>query len=347
MDVKRMLGMGLASAALVVMTGCAVNKTVMQTATAKSGSPIVVKTATAEGEEAYKAGVNSALALKAKLAGKNPHIIIVTECYEEKAQKEQLIMGISTVFPQEIIMGVAAYGSYSQDGAGNMDKVTLMSLGGDGVSVSAALAENMGATGLSFEKNKAELTKALNSAGERLAKKLPGASSAKLILLIGDAHSPKNQLLMDGLQTVVGKNVPVTGGSVNKNAGQSYLYYRGAMYTDSAIAIALSGDFKVVQVGYQAKSNDKVIATARDAAKNALRKLGAKPVATFGFDCAGRMGKLKKLSDELNAIQSVLGNTTPIFGTYCAGEFGPADATGADSTSRGCGWHLMLTLIGQ
>ena len=149
----------------------------------------------------------------------------------------------------------------------------------------------------------------------------------------------------------MGPAFPVTWGSVNKNAGQSFVYWQGKMLSDAVVGLMLSGDFKLALAGRQAKDNDLVIATARDGAAEAiaaLQKQGAHPALLLAFDCAGRKGKLKNVADEWAAIRQVTGGDLPILGTYNAGEIGPADIT--DRTpgvlSYGVGWHVMFTAIG-
>ena len=227
--------------------------------------------------------------------------------------------------------------------------MALLGIGGDGVSVSLALEEKMGAAGLTIEKDKDKLTQALGDAGSRLAKKLGDTTDASLLILFGDAHSPKNQLLLDGIQAVVGKKLPVTGGSVSKNAGQNWIGFGGKLYSDAAVALLIRGASKVAQSGRQAKENDLVISTAKEGAAEAVKKVGGEPSALLAFDCAGRKGKLKKVGDELVAIQSAVGRTPVIFGCYCAGEFGPADAADVPdkSTVYGRGWHVMFSAFAR
>ena len=102
----------------------------------------------------------------------------------------------------------------------------------------------------------------LQDAGASISAKLPKTDDAKLMVLIPDAHSPKNAFVVEGAQKIVGKDFPITGGSANKNPGQTYVYYQGKMFTDSAIAFMLSGDFKVSLTGRKAKENSKVISSA-------------------------------------------------------------------------------------
>jgi len=121
------------------------------------------------------------------------------------------------------------------------------------------------------------------------------------------------------------------------------------MYQDSALALMISGNFHLTIAGRQAKDNDRVISTAKEAAAEVLAGLGGKPVAALAFNCAGRRGKLKNFEDELAAIQEALGKDLPLFGCYCAGEIGPLDTSekNPDVLSGGGGWHVMFTLIGR
>jgi len=305
----------------------------------------VFRTATATDENPAAAGRKAAEALKAALGGVEPHVVLMADCFEDKENKEKALAAVTAVFGREKVCGGATYGMFTQAGALTQDAVGLLAIGG--VKVSVAFEEKLGAAGLTLEKDEAALTAALRGAGERLAKKLPEAGKGNLMIVVSDAHSPKNQLLLDGIQSVLGKKLAVTGGSVNKNAGQNWVYYQGKAHTDAAVAILLTGDFTLAQAGRQAKDNDAVISTAKEGAGEAVTKLGKKPFAVLAFDCAGRKGKLKNVGDELTAMQATLGKDVPLFGCYCAGEFGPADATDVDKTiCYGRGWHVMITTLG-
>ncbi|MBI5818199.1 MAG: FIST C-terminal domain-containing protein [Verrucomicrobia bacterium] len=310
---------------------------------------LIFKTASASGENAAEAGRKAATELKAAFGGAAPKAVLVMDSFEDVGAKKAMLGGVASVLPKEILFGGASYGGFTQRGSINDDGVVLLGIGGDGIGVEAALAENMGAAGLTMEKDLEKLTAALNGAGERLAKQLPGLDRGALLLLISDAHSPKNQLLLDGVQKVAGKKLPITGGSVNKNAGQNWVYFRGAAHTDSAIALLLTGPFKVTQTGRQAKTNEAVIETAREGSASVLKSAPAKPFAVLAFNCGGRKGKLKRLEDELEAIQTSMGKEMPLFGTYCAGEYGPADISESkgDCTPCGRGWHVMFTVLAR
>jgi len=345
------IALWLPAASMILLTGCAsVNKSVLSTPPAEKGGAIVMKTSMATNEDAFVAGRQAAQQLAARLDGTAPHAVLMADCFDSKELKEKAIAGVASVFKSDLIFGGAVYGMYTQDGASNADSVALLALAGSGLQIQTALSENMGASTLSMETQNDELIAALNAGGAALAAQLPDTGKSDLIILMGDAHSPKNQFLLDGLQSAAGKTVPVTGGSISKHDGLNYVYYRGKMYRDSAIAICINGDFSVAQSGRQAKSNDEVISTAKEGSLAAMRGLGAaKPFALIAYDCAGRMGKLAHLSDELNAIQSNVPSAVPIFGCYCAGEFGPADVTieKTTSVSTGRGWHVMFSVLGK
>ena len=309
---------------------------------------IVLRTATVADANPYEAGKKVAQALKLAMAGTEPKAIFLAECFEDKENKELVLKGVTEVLGADKVVGGSVYGVYTQTGVVTEDAVALLGIGGAGATVSLAFEEKMGAAGLTLEKEKEQLTTALQGAGSRLAKSLSAQANPGLLVLFGDAHSPKNQLLLDGVQSGLGKKLPVTGGSVNKNAGQNWICYKGKLYQDAAVAILLSGKFAVAQTGRQAKDNDLVISTAKEGAAAALKQLGKPPFAILAFDCAGRKGKLKNVADELVAIQTVTGKDVPLFGCYCAGEFGPADAEEITDKSvpYGRGWHIMVSALG-
>lgn len=316
-------------------------------AAVKAGE-IVIRTAAAQDEDPQKAGKAAAEALKKALGHTDPHLVIMTECYDDKALKEKALAAVASVFDGKIIVGAANYGSFTQAGTMDLDSVCLLAIGGDGVTVSTAMVEKMGAAGMSLETEKDMLAEKLRIAGASLAGKLPKPKDGRLMIVFADAHSPKNQFLIEGIHTVVGKDFPIVGGSVCKNAGMTWLYYRGKMHADSALAIMLAGDFQVALAGRQAQSNDKVIATAKEGSAEVAGKLKGKPIGLLAFNCGGRLGKLDDPSDELKAIKASIGELIPIYGNYFAGEFGPADTdekTGA--LCSGCGWHVMFALLGR
>ncbi|NQU24420.1 MAG: hypothetical protein HQ567_24320, partial [Candidatus Nealsonbacteria bacterium] len=260
-----------------------------------TGGDVVMKVVMVEDEDEDPAAAGKAAAEQLVKAMGNAKLkaVIVSECFEDREFKEKLLRGVCSVLPKEIVLGGSTYGSFSQTGCTDFDSVCLLGIGGDGVSVAAALVTKMGTSKLVFEDHQAEIEKRLTAAGAKLADKLRKTDRDRLLILIADAHSPKNQYLVEGAQKVTGAKFPITGGSANKNAGQTFVYFNGEMYQDSALALMISGNFHLTIAGRQAKDNDRVISTAKEAAAEVLAGLGGKPVAALAFNCAGRRGKLK------------------------------------------------------
>lgn len=293
------------------------------------------------------AGAAAAQSLKEALQGIALKAVIVSECFEDEQNKQLLLKGVCRVFDQDLVYGSATYGSFTQQGCTDYDSVCLLGIGGEGVGVATALVTDLGTARLSFDEHEAEIKQRLRTAGEVLAKKLPGQEQDRLLIIMADAHSPKNQYLVEGVQRVRGEDFPITGGSANKNAGQTFVYYRGRMYRDSAVALLLSGNFRVAMSGRLANEQEAVIRSAREGATQAVQAAGGSPVAVLAYNCAGRRSKLDDMQDELDAIQVGIGTSVPLFGCYNAGEIGPLDASEKKSTALcgGSGWHVMFTAI--
>lgn len=300
-------------------------------------------------EQPRAAGRAVAEQLQAAMGDVPLKAVLVSECFEDEENKQALLAGICSVLPPEIVFGQATYGSFTQTGCGGFDTACLLGIGGSGIGVTAALVTELGVAKLTFEEHEAEIQSRLHQAGAKLAGKLSRGAHDRLAVLLADAHSPKNQFLVEGVQRVLGGGFPITGGSANKNQGQTFVYFGGQMQRDSAVALMLSGDFRVALSGRKAMDNDQVIATAREAAAESLAAFRGTPQAVLAFNCAGRRGKLQRPVDELTAIQAALGQDLPLFGCYCAGEVGPLDVAekSGDALSGGSGWHVMFTVIGR
>ncbi len=335
-------------ASLAVFTGCSVNETYV-TEPAAIDAPITVEVASAQNADPYEAGVLAARELRDKMGDSQPHTVVLTECFEDESRKQRLLKGVCSVLPKQKVFGFSTYGSFTQEGCFDLDSVSLMGIGGNGVATAAALQRQMGIEGLTMEENEDELRRRLRAAGSLVTAKLSRTTRDRLLILMADAHSPKNQFLVEGAQDVVGGKFPITGGSANKNAGQTFVYFQGKMYQDSVVALLLSGDFSVAMSGREAKDNAAVISTAREGAEEALAGSAGEPFAILAFNCAGRKGKLDNIADELTAIQNAIGDKTPLYGAYCAGEIGPADVAETDPEvlSSGVGWHVMFTVLGR
>lgn len=318
---------------------------------ADTSKEIVFRVGVSNAKDPLAAGKAAAQAAKDQLAKLPAKAVLLAEYYEDKGPKSKVLEGVCSVFDKGIVYGGATYGSFTQAGAMGNESVTVLAIAGKDIEIRPACREKLGTAALTPSEHKDQIEQKLTAAGADLAKMLPKTPDSRAMIVIADAHSPKNDALVRGIQTVTGDDFPLIGGCVCKNQGQTYVYYQGKMLADSAIALMLVGDFKVALAGRKAKENDKVIATAKEAAAEALErldKLGAKPAAALVFDCAGRKSKLDNVADELAAMQGPLGKQLPIFGSYNAGEIGPADTTEKKPgvLSSGMGWHVMFAVIG-
>ena len=356
-------------AGLALLAGCAAVRE--QAVSPMPDGCVAVATAWAKansGVDAYATGRYAAEILKAKLNGVEPQVVILSECFAEKADKAKAAKGVASVFGKERVVGIASYGIYTRDSVADRQAVGLLALGGDGIAVRTAFVPKMNAAGLTQENDEAALASALGAAGRKLAEQFPVGNQSRLMIVLADAHSPKNQLLLDGIQAVVGTRFPITGGSANKNAGQNWIHWRGGLYADAAVALMIDGNFTLTQNGAQAKDNQAVLDTAKKVASDLLDAdtnvippgirgvryaLGNKLL--LAFDCAGRKGKLEDIDDERKAIIAGLTSApeaglppprlgeTEIFGMWCAGEIGcPEDSL---QQPVGRGWHIMGTMI--
>jgi hypothetical protein len=349
-----MIGVPFVVALFVLLTTCGparAEDTWQSPAVQGTGGAILLRTVLVEDEDEQPAAAGAAAArqLKAAIGDAPLRAVLVSECFEDLDYKQELLQGICSVIPKQLVYGSATYGSFTQQGCTGFDSVCLLGIAGEGISVSAARVSDMGVSKLTFEEHEPLIKERLDAAGVKLAGKLRRTDQDRLLILLADAHSPKNQHLVQGVQKVLGNGFPITGGSANKNAGQTFVYFQGAAHADSAVALMLSGDFRVAMAGRKAMDNDQVIATAGEGAKQALSDFAGKPMGILAFNCAGRRGKLQRPEDELAAIRQALGDDLPMFGCYCAGEVGPLDASEktADTLSGGSGWHVMFTILGR
>ncbi len=203
------------------------------------GGSVILRTVLVEdeNEQPMAAGAAAARQLMAAIGDAPLKAVLVSECFEDRELKEDLLRGVCSVIPKDRVFGSSTYGSFTQQGTAGFDSVCLLGIAGDGISVSATLVTEMGVSKLTFEESEGLIKERLNAAGKSLAGKLRRTEHDRLLVLLADAHSPKNQHLVEGVQQVVGGDFPVTGGSANKNAGQTFVYFQGVAHADSAVAL--------------------------------------------------------------------------------------------------------------
>ena len=82
---------------------------------------IVMKTASAEGDDPLETGRQAALTLKESLGSTSIHALILVDSFEDKEFKEKVVEGVASVFPKEKIFGGATYGIFTQEGSLDFD----------------------------------------------------------------------------------------------------------------------------------------------------------------------------------------------------------------------------------
>ena len=118
----------------VLVVGCTTQPG--SVAPAKPGGAIVIQAVGLEGEEdkPMEAGKAAALALKKAMGATPLKAVIITECLEGKDMKQKVLAGVTSVIDKNIVYGGSTYGAYTQGGAIDLDAVSLLGIGGDGIS---------------------------------------------------------------------------------------------------------------------------------------------------------------------------------------------------------------------
>ena len=135
-----------------------------------AGGKIVVKTVIVEDEDGdpSAAGKTAGEALKKAMGDVALKAVILSESFEDKEYKQQVLAGVCSALPKEIVTGGTTYGSFTQNASLGFDAVALLGIGGDGIGVSAALVTGMGARELVYEDQPDLVAKRLNIAGAKL-----------------------------------------------------------------------------------------------------------------------------------------------------------------------------------
>lgn len=300
-------------------------------------------TSLVQNKDPFAAGKMAGLKLQQQTGGLEPTLVVLAECYTDKKDKEAVLRGAEEVFGKGRVVSFAVYGMYTQNGAIDKNGAAIFAFAGNGTAVRTVCSPKINQAACKPLEEPAAFYACFTNAATVAAEKLPVREDTRAVLVLADCHSPRNQFLVDGLQSVYGKNLPLAGGSVNKNVGFSWLGYDGALVTDSAVLIALDGAVKVHQFGEQARDNAAVLKTAENTAAVLRGQVKTGLVGGLFFDCAGRKGKLESIEEEQAAVLKGMGDGVPFFGVWCAGEIGCADDSAGVPVGRG--WHIMGTVF--
>ena len=107
-DLAKMFPVASFLICLLLLSGCAVNETYVSSGSEKGGS-IATAVTSAQHSEAFEAGRQAAEGLREKVGQAPLHAVVLAECFEDKAQKEQVLKGVCLVFrkdPEALSSGV-------------------------------------------------------------------------------------------------------------------------------------------------------------------------------------------------------------------------------------------------
>lgn len=151
------LGMGL------LATGCATfDPSPISSPPPEPGGKIEIETFSSTEADPYEAGQEAAFKLW-KWFGGTPHMVILGESFEEPEQKKQVLKGVLSYFEKDRVVGFTTYGGFTERGSLDVGSVNLMGINGAGIGVHAVLEQEMGAAGLSIEKDEQALSEALST----------------------------------------------------------------------------------------------------------------------------------------------------------------------------------------
>lgn len=174
----------------------------------------------------------------------------------------ELLLGIEDILPKIILVGCTSDGEISSRGF-STESVVLGGIATDRIEFHTASVEELG--------------KDSENAGRRLGELLP--PSVKYVQLFSDGLTGNGCALLKGLGAVVGKSVPIAGGTAGDSGKfeQTHQFYGTKVLTDAAVAIGFSGDFSI---GTGVRSGWSPIGTAKKVTRakgNVLYELNGQP----------------------------------------------------------------------
>jgi len=282
------------------------------------------------GKDLLVDGRTAAETAKKALNGQEAKLVFVSVVCPKEVKPEELLNGVYEVFDRAIVYGSCNSGIISKDGV-QTTGVGVLAVGGN-ISVAASMADLAG-----------KAADAGAKIGEDIKKANLPTDKTRLMLLVGNAHWPKNNDITKGVLSVLGESLPVIGSAAD---APKHVFFQGKASENAAIGILLAGEFTCgfgMETATDKKDVAAVIAAAEKSAANAVAAKG-KPDFVLAFDCGGRFRALNsagKLGEELAAVKRSVGEA-PIFGFYGQGEVGKKDAA---SVSFGNGYHISCCAI--
>ena len=278
-----------------------------------------------EAKDSAAAGDEAAKQAKADLKGAKADVVLVFDCVNNK---QAMLDAVGRHFDAKTIYGCSAYNAITQVSPSGTVGVLALA----GVHADAAIAPVEGKSGH-------------EACGKKIGEALKGAAArnkdhGQLLVLIGDAHYPINQKLVNGVCGVLGQKFPISGGA----AKGGLTYYQGKVHKKSNLGLLISGEFTCSFAIKKAKTTKPmdVVNAAGEAFAKAVSGKKDKLQMVFAFDCGGRRGQMKdKRPLEVVQMKQAAGDV-PIFGFYGSGETG---RDGNDAPPKGVGYHICAAAI--
>ena len=174
---------------------------------------------------------NAAADALRQLEGQKPDILFVfsSVAYDQKA----VLAGVHDKAEGTLVVGCSAAGEITAKKT-DMESVVVMAIAAPAIRFTARYGE--GVSRDSFAAG-AEAAKAvLQAAGE---------DTVRLFIMIPDGMTGNGADILRGVQSVLGENFPIIGGSAGDDFRfqKTYEYCEERLLTDAVIGIGLSGDF--------------------------------------------------------------------------------------------------------
>jgi hypothetical protein len=214
-----------------------------------------------------------------------PKLVIVFAAIQYNHQ--EVLDGVRSVFPNIPIVGGSAAGEIT-NAQTVYDAIVVMALGGDTLDVETGICNNVSKN--SF--------KAAACSARALMKK-HNNKPPKLVITLFDGLIADGAGLVDGVKSVLGKDVPLIGGSTGDNYSfeKTYQYHTDTVHSGSVIVVGLWGDFSFgfgIRHGWRPVGLPMKVTKARGAL---LQELDNRPAISIYEDHLGSTAKeLAKVS---------------------------------------------------
>jgi len=240
-----------------------------------------------DAKDAKEAGAGAARLARESLGKHAAKVVIVFA--GRKQTSPEMVAGVATVFPKDIIYGCEGYGPVTQDGNLNDNGVAVIAIGGD-VAITAAASAGVG-------QGRERYLNCGKALGETLKDAATKANKGKVLLTFGDQHVGDNKHFVEGLKSVLGEKFPIIGAAAG-GAGNKEIV-KGEIVKGTNVGILMAGDFELGLAREGGKGGEGFIKASGDAFQRAVGKKKDDLVMSFVFDCGGRRGQMKKVENGL------------------------------------------------